>query len=157
MGDAEVDDLRVYPREAPLVACFGCIAEKSGFDCSSCSARGCVANEGNEPLTLRPDGVRRVVFGNVNQVLVRLWARAIEVGGLPPMGIPLSGCMSDRVCSARAGPPSSRRRVFRGVCEGPAGPVSWGERRIAKSVGLSWRYRAAGSSCVCPWGKPWGC
>ena len=44
---------------------------------------------------------RRVVsrvcsFVMVNQVLVRLWARAMEVGPFGLMDIPLSGCMSDR-------------------------------------------------------------
>ncbi len=93
---------------------MGCIAEKSGFGVIRVSlwtyvhgddAGGAVGVALLGSSCVEEPARWRVVFGNVNQVLVRLWARVIEVGGLPLMGIPSFHCMSDRVLFCASGAP----------------------------------------------------
>jgi hypothetical protein len=57
-------------------------------------------------------------FGNVNQVLVRLWARVTGGLSLDGSSVPLSGrlCLTGRV-ARKSGAPTVGRRGFRGVCE----------------------------------------
>ena len=68
-----------------------------------------------------------MVFVRVNQVLVRLWARAAKVCPSGRMVAPLFGLMSDREGCRRRQRPTGWRRAVRDVCDmtGPlVGPVA---------------------------------
>jgi len=68
-------------------------------------------------------------FGNVNQVLVRLWARVTAAGSSELAWVPLSGRVSDRECC-------SSKRMSAKTCFGGKRSNGWmtsGQRRCEQS------------------------